>query len=71
MQGTASQSASPRSLTGMMGQLLALETISRHAKDKKGIRSHELTQGQVMFAQPNDFLQLSDWLGRGEQWVSL
>lgn len=57
----------------MLGQLLVLETISRHVKDKKMIRTHghELTQGEVIFYQPDDFLQLSDCLGRGEQWVSL
>lgn len=51
----------------MMEQLLALEIISRHVKDMKGIMSHEheLTQGEVMFDQSDDFQQLSDLLGEG------
>lgn len=66
MQGTTSQSASPQSLSGD-GTTASPGNYFQICEGKEGVRSHEheLTQRQVMFDQPDDFLQLSVCLGRG------
>jgi len=55
------------SIPGKVMEQLFLETISRHTKDKKIIRSSQhgcFTRGKSCLINLINFLQLSDWSGR-------